>query len=79
MLYPGGALYMRRKRYHRFFFRAPKILKISDIFILLGIWANTDKLKWIFKINNINKINQEIGSIILTTLKLLQKGVPQKE
>ena len=30
MLYMGGALYIRRKRYHRFFRRAPRILRISD-------------------------------------------------
>ena len=31
-LYTGGALYIRRERYYRFFCRAPAILRISDIF-----------------------------------------------
>ena len=32
MLYIRGALYIPRKRYQRFFCRAPRILSISDFF-----------------------------------------------
>ena len=38
---------------------------------LHGTWADVDKLKWSFKISEINKINQEAAFMILSTLKLL--------
>ena len=47
-------------------------LWISDIFN--ENWADLDKLKGIFKINMINKINQETGFLTLSTLKLLHIG-----
>ena len=46
---------------------------------LQGIWPDIDKLKWIFKINKINKINQEKGFITLSTLKLLYTWCSAKE
>ena len=59
MLYTGRAPYKRRKWCHRF------------LTFLQGTWADVDKLKWIFKISKINKINQETRFMILSTLKLL--------
>ena len=50
MLFRVGASYRRIKLYHCYFRRAPRISRISDIFIQ-GLWADIEKLKRILKIN----------------------------
>ena len=62
MLYTGDASYRRRKQYHCFLRRTLRISRINK------------KLKSIIIFDKTNKNNQEIGFMILSTLKLLYTG-----